>query len=104
MKNYTVSPTLGKNPFYVTWKKEIKLCEAFTLIQKQKRSLAIFMPLAGEARKSLWNIETEILVARNRIENLIEGLDKMYIKDGKAQTCKVYETSRRFMRPSDMSI
>ena len=62
------------------------------------------MPLAGEARKSLWNMETKILVAKNSIENLIEGLDKMYIKDGKAQTFEVYETSKKSMRPSHIGI
>ena len=85
IKDFKASPTLGKDSLYVNWQKEIKIWEAFTSVPKEIRALAIFMTLTGEAREAILNMDIEKLTEKMGVNNLMAGLDKMYLKDESSQ-------------------
>ena len=85
VKDFKAAPTLGKSTLYNNWKKEIKIWEAFTTIPEEKRAPAIFMTLAGEAKEAVLNMDLEKLTAKDGVVNLINTLDRMYLKDESSQ-------------------
>ena len=54
IKDFKAPTTLGTDSLYINWKKEIKMLEAFTSVQEEKRTPAIFIKLTGEARKAVF--------------------------------------------------
>ena len=62
MSDFKAPPTLNKDILYAMWKKELKIWEAFTSIEKKKRALGIFLTLTGQAREAVLelDIDTEI--------------------------------------------
>ena len=103
-KGYKAPPSLKRETLYVNWKKEIRIWEAFTSLPEEKRAPAIFMTLSGEAKEAVLNMNIEALTDKTGIKNLIEELDKMYLKDESSQAYEAYETFEKFVRPSGMSI
>lgn len=104
LKDFKAPPTLGKSTLYNNWKKEIKIWEAFTSIPEEKRAPAIFMTLAGEAKEAVLNMDLEKLTAKDGVVNLIDTLDRMYLKDESSQAYEAYESFEKFVRPSNMTI
>ena len=104
LKDFKAPPTLGKSTLYNNWKKEIKIWEAFTSIPEEKRAPAIFMALAGEAKEAVLNMDLEKLTAKDGVVNLIDTLDRMYLKDESSQAYEAYESFEKFVRPSNMTI
>ena len=103
-KDFKAPPTLGKDTLYNNWKKEVKIWEAFTSIPEEKRAPAIFMTLSGEAKEAVLNMDLEKLTAKDGVVNLIDVLDRMYLKDESSQAYEAYETFEKFVRPSNMTI
>ena len=100
IREFKVPPTLGKDSLYVTWKKEIKVWEAFTSVPEEKCAPAIFMTLTGEAREVILNMDIEKLTEKAGVNNLMAELDKMYLKDESLQAYEAYETFEQFVGPS----
>ena len=103
-KDYKAPPSLERETLYVNWKKEIRIWEAFTSLPEEKRAPAILMTLSGEAKEAVLNMNIEALTDKTGVKNLIEELDKMYLKDESSQAYEAYETFEKFVRPSGMSI
>ena len=96
LKDFKAPPTLGKSTLYNNWKKEIKIWEAFTSIPEEKRAPSIFMTLAGEAKEAVLNMDLEKLTAKDGVVNLIDTLDRMYLKDESSQAYEAYESFEKF--------
>ena len=64
---------------------------------------AIFMPLSGETREAVSNMDTDALTVKIGIKNLLVELDKVYLNNESSQAYEAYETFEKIMRP-DMSI
>lgn len=64
---------------------------------------AIFMPLSGEAREAVSNMDIDALTAKTGIKNLLVELDKTYLNNESSIAYEAYETFEKIMRP-DMRI
>ena len=86
--DFKAPPTLNKDIPYATWKKELKIWEAFTSIEK-KRAPAIFLTLTGQARETVleFDIDTELAVD-DGVKNLTTALDALYLQD---ESCLAYD-------------
>lgn len=103
-KDYKSPPILSKDCNYNTWKKELKIWEAFTSLPEGKRAPAVFMTLTGEAKEAVLNLEISSLTGDDGMENLIKELDNLYLKDESSLAYEAYETFEKFIRPHNMSI
>ena len=57
---YFPPPALLKNK-YSTWRKEMKIWELVTSLDKSKRALMVFLPLEGTAREAVLELDTAVL-------------------------------------------
>ena len=89
---------------YSTWKKELKIWEAFTSIDKKKQAPAIFLTLSGQAQEAVLEIDIEKLKAENGVEHLVNALDELYLIDETCSAYEAYEVFEKFIRPFNMSI
>ena len=62
----------------------------FTSTDKKKQAPAIFLSLIGQARKAIVGLD---ISCDQGVENLIEELDKLYLKDSQYSAYEAYEKS-----------
>ena len=86
--DFKAPPVLNSAIPYSTWKRELAIWQAFTNIAKSKQAPAIFLTLSGEAREAAGEIQLDLLVCDDGVKNLLDTLDKMYLKD---ETIVAYE-------------
>ena len=79
--DYKAPPTLTKDITYATWKNEISIWQPFISLEKTKQAPAIFLLLSGQAREAVLELELDKLNDDNGVKNLLEKLDKLYLKD-----------------------
>ena len=94
--NYKAPLILTTDIDYEVWKKEIEMWRLFTSIDKKKQAPAIFLSLTGQAKEAIVGLDINKLSCDQRIENLIEELDKLYLKDSQYSAYKVYEQFENF--------
>ena len=99
-----LSPLLPTDIDYEVWKKEIKIWRLFTSTDKKKQAPAIFFSLAGQAREAIVGFAINKLSCYQGFENLIEELDKLYLKDSQYSAYEAYEQFKKFCRTKSMSI
>ena len=63
----------------------------FTSIDKKKQAHAAFLSLTGQARKAIVGLDIDKLSCDQGVENLIEELDKLYLKDSQYSAYEAYE-------------
>ena len=103
-KDFKAPPTLNEKIVYSTWKKELKIWEAFTSIEKKKQAPAIFLTLSGQAREAVLEIDLEKLASDDGVKNLVAALDELYLVDETCSAYEAYEAFEKFVRPSEMTI
>ena len=104
--NYKAPPALGKDVdiSYETWKKEIKIWQMFTSLDKKKQAPAIFLSLTGNSREAILELELDKLNCDDGVKNLLEKLDNLYLKDTHHSAYEAYEKFEKFSRVSSMNM
>ena len=74
-------PVLIKEYGYSNWKYDLSIWEAFTLLEKEKQSLAVFLNLTSQHKQAVRTISVENLSSANGVKLIIEKLDKLYLED-----------------------
>ena len=77
---YFPPPTLLKDR-YSTWKREIKIWELVTSLNKTKRALMVFLSLEGTAREAVLELDTAVLNSEDGMKKLYEKLDTLFLED-----------------------
>ena len=103
-KDFKALPSLNKDITYSNWKKELRIWEAFTNLKDEKKGLAIFLTLNGQAREAALEITVEELTAETGVNKLLEVLDELYLKDEVSLAYEAYEAFGKFIRPTSMTI
>ena len=80
-------------------KKETEIWRLSTSVDKKKQVSAIFSSLKGQAREAIAGLDINKLSCDQEIENLIEKLDKPYVKDSQYSAYDGYEQFQKFSRP-----
>ena len=76
---YFPPPTLPKDK-YSTWKREMKIWELVTSLDKTKRSLKVFLSLEGTAREAILELDTAVLNSEDGMKKLYEKLIHLFWK------------------------
>ena len=102
--DYTAPPALTKDITYATWKKEISIWQLFTSLERKKQDPTIFLSLSGQAREAVLELELDKLNDDNGVKNLLEKLDKLYLKDDTYSAYEAYERFETFSRAPSMTV
>ena len=102
--DYKAPPALNQAIVYSVWKKELKIWQAFTSLEKKKQAPAIFLTLTGQAREAVLGVDLEVLASDTGVDELIKELDKLYAKDETCTAYEAYETFEKFLRPGNMKM
>ena len=74
-------PVLIKEYGYSNWNYDLSIWEAFTLLEKEKQSLAVFLTLTSQHKQAVRTISVENLSSANGVKLIIEKHDKLYLED-----------------------
>ena len=98
-------PPSLKDVTYSNWKTEISIWSDFTELADEKKGPAVFLSLTGQARESVrQDVTADKLKEKTGLKNLLDCLDKLYLKDQTCSAYEIYEEFEKFVKPSDMSI
>ena len=88
---YFPPPTLLKDK-YSTWKKEIKIWELVTLLDKTKRAPMVFLSLEGKAREAVLELDAAVLNSEDGMKKLYEKPDTLFLEDENQSAFRAYKT------------
>ena len=100
---YFPPPALLKDK-YSTWKKEMKIWELVTSLDKTKRALMVILSLEGKAREAVLELDTAVLNSEDGIKKLYEKLDTLFLEDINQSAFRAYETFENYQRPPGTSL
>lgn len=103
-KDYKAPPTLSEDISYENWKKEIKIWQIFTNVDKKKQAAAIFLTLEGKARDAVLEMNIETLNADNGVDKVIETLDSLFKKDTLQLAFTNYDNFEKFCKTEEMTM
>ena len=87
---YLTPPALLKDK-YSTWRKEMKIWELVTSLDKTKRALLVFLSLEGTAREAVLELDTAVLNSEDGMKKLYEKLDTLFLEDVNQSAFRAYE-------------
>ena len=88
---------------YETWKKEVSLWQSITDLPAKKQAVAIILSLSGQYREVATSINSELLKAKNGVENLVTELDKHFKRESIDKSYKGYREFEHYVRNNDVS-
>ena len=94
---YFPPPALLKDK-YSTWRKEMKIWELVTSLDKAKRAFMVFLSLEGKAREAVLELDTAVLNSEDGMKKLYEKLDTLFLEDINQSAFQAYETFENFRR------
>ena len=94
---YFPPPALLKDK-YRTWKKEIKIWELVTSLDKTKRALMVFLSLEGKVREAVLELDTVVLNSEDGMKKLYEKQDTLFLEDVNQSAFRAYETFENYQR------
>ena len=66
---------------YISWKNDITVWKMYTDILPAKQGPAVYLCLKGQAREAVRELSIAELGADNGLDNIIEKLDTLFLKD-----------------------
>lgn len=102
--NFKAPPSLEKSSSYESWLKEIDIWQAFTDIDIKKQGPAVFLTLEGKARETVLELNVKEINCEDGVKNIINCLNKLYLKDRTQTAFETYEKFEKYRRPTEMSI
>ena len=100
---YFPPPALLKDK-YSSWRKEMKIWELLTSLDKSKRALMVFLSLEGIAREAVLELDSVVLNSEDGMKKLYEKLDTLFLEHVNQSAFWAYETFENFQRPPGTSL
>ena len=100
---YFPQPALLKDK-YSTWRKEMKIREFVTSLNKTKRALMVFLSLEGTAREDVLELDTAVLNSEDGMKKLYEKLDTLFLEDVNQSAFRAFEIFENYQRPTETSL
>lgn len=97
-------PQLTDTSCYTSWKKEVDIWELGTPAKEEARAARLIMNMKGKPRETALNIPKDKLGSKKGVEELINVLDPLYLKDETQLTFNMIRDFERFKRPLDIGI
>ena len=97
-------PILKSGEDFENWKREIKIWQCVTDLEKKKQASTIYLSLEGQARQCCAYIKVETLHSDSGVDELIKKLKTLYDKDTEQAAFIACEEFETFQRPPSFSI
>ena len=95
----------GGDQSYSMWRKELSFWCEFTELEKSEQGFAILFRLENEeAKEAVMRLEMEDLKCDEGVENILEILDGLYLKDKKTSMYESYVAFEDYRRPAGTNI
>ena len=85
-------------------KYDSNIWETFTLLEKEKQGLAVFLSMTGQDKQAVGTLSKENLSLVNGVKPIIDKLHKLFLNDESSLAYEAYEKFEKFSRPDDMCI
>ena len=102
--NQKAPPIFEKGADYVKWIKKLKIWLKLTSLEAAKQGPAVLFALFDEAQDAVLELEESKIAAATGVANIIECLDKLYLKDKTQTAFDALEAFESYQRPADLSI
>ena len=89
---------------YEAWLKEIDIWQVFTEIDITKQGPTVFLTVEGKARETVLELNIKEINCADGVNNIINCLNKLYIKDKTQTAFEMYKKFEKYRRPTEMSI
>ena len=91
---------------YHEWKNEVLIWREFVddKIKPEKQGMALFLSLAGDARKAASKVPLASMKENDGLEKVLAELDKFFLKDKERSGFLAYGKFNKFIRPAGMSV
>ena len=86
-----IPPVLTKQYAYSNWNYDLSILEAFSLLEKEKRGLAVFLSLTVQDKQAVRTVRVENLSLANGVKLIMEELDKLYLNGENSQAYEAYK-------------
>ena len=80
-----IPPVLTKQYAYSNWNYDLSILEAFSLLEKEKRGLAVFLSLTVQDKQAVRTVRVENLSLANGVKLIMEELDELYMNEENSQ-------------------
>ena len=100
---YSVPPLLTKDSNYNDWKNELLIWQSVTTLAQAKQGGAVFLSLTGQAKEAARELKPGELTNNAGINNLLQKLDSLFLKDETEDAFMAYEDFENFTRGQTMS-
>ena len=97
-------PTLKSGEDFENWKRELKIWQRVTDLEKKKQVPSIYLSLKGPARQCCADIKVETLHSDSGVDELVTKLKTLYDKDAEQAGFIVSEEFETFQRRPSMTI
>ena len=105
MSTYKNPPKMRPDLLYEDWKKELKIWQRATELDKKKQGAVLLLSLEGRPRETvLADVPDAAYDESNAVETIIKCLDKLLKKDDSETAFQAFDNFINFRRPKDMSI
>eukprot|EP00112_Aurelia_sp_Birch-Aquarium-sp1_P008508 Seg1939.7 transcript_id=Seg1939.7/GoldUCD/mRNA.D3Y31 product="hypothetical protein" protein_id=Seg1939.7/GoldUCD/D3Y31 len=87
---------------WLDYKEELKIWQALTDLPGKKQGPSLYLSLTGKAREAALELDTDVISKDDRLENILERLDKLYMQDINQSAYLAYQEFENFKRPLEM--
>ena len=102
--NQKAPPTFEKGNDYAKWIKKLKIWQKLTTLEAAKQGPAVLFALFEEAQDAVLELDEEKIACNTGVGNIIECLDKLYVKDKTQTAFDALEAFEGYKRPTELSI
>ena len=96
-------PLLQCSNLYSDWKKKISIWDKFTTLEDAKKGAAVLHTLEGLAEEAVLELNDTKINAADGLKNVIERLDRLYLKDTTLDKFQALEAFDSYTRPPTTS-
>ena len=97
-------PAFNKDDDYIKWCKKIKIWESLTSLEKSKQGPALFLALDDDSQEAILQLDHDEIACDDGVENIINKLDKLYLKDKTQSAFEAFENFEGYRRPYELPI
>ena len=97
-------PLLQRSNLYSDWKKKIAIWDKFSTLEDAKKGAAVLLTLEGLAKEAVLELDATKINAADGLKNVIERLDRLYLKDTTLNKFQALEAFDSYTRSPTTSI
>ena len=103
--HYKAPPRKTEDLTYENWKKEVKIWQFQSNLEKPKQGGALYLSLEGKARQTvLAEVDPDEINCDDGVKNILKALDQYYKKDESKSAYSAFDDFIKYRRDPSMSL